>query len=526
MSKRRSWSSVVLAFATALVVGAVLGSVVQTQVNLLALTGIGVDIETGIWVRTTVEDLFKFGPVYLVMFGCSFLASQLVAVAITRVALPSWQRPVCAIAAAVGLWATFRLVDALAPPPTLIAATRDPGGTLAMLVTAAVAGWLFAGLAGPTPRRRPGGDTAAVVLAATAMLAAPGEPARAQSGQDYRLETLVSGLEHPWSVAFLPDGRMLVTERPGRLRIVSEEGELIPEPVAGVPEVFNQAQAGLFEVLPAPDFAQTGLLYLSYACGSADANHTCLARGRLEDDALEAVEEIFRATPAKVGAAHYGGRMAWLSDGALLLTLGDGFDYREEAQRLTSHIGTIVRLNGDGLVPDDNPFADHPDALAEIFSFGHRNVQGLVYDEQNDQVITHEHGPRGGDEINRIKAGSNYGWPVATHGLDYTWARVSPYTDYPGTVQPLLHWTPSIAPSGMTLYDGERFPRWQGSLLVGGLVTRAVHRVELGQNGATDKERLFTELEARIRDVRTGPDGAVYLLTDSSEGRLVRVTPR
>lgn len=526
MSKQRSWSGVVLAFATALVVGALLGSLVQTQVNLLALKDIGVDIETGAWVRTTVEDLFKFGPVYLVMFGCSFLASQLVAVAITRSALRSWRQPVCAIAAAVGLWATFRLVDALAPPPTLIAATRGPGGTLAMLLTAAAAGWLFAGMAGLALPGRPGGSTAAVLLAMAIVLAAPGDQARAQSGQDYRLETLVSGLEHPWSVAFLPDGRMLVTERPGRLRMVSEKGALMPEPVDGVPEVFNQAQAGLFEVLPAPDFAQTGLLYLSYACGSVEANHTCLARGRLEDGALEAVEEIFRAVPAKAGAAHYGGRMAWLPDGTLLLTLGDGFDYREEAQRLTSHIGTIVRLNGDGSVPGDNPFADQPDALAEIFSYGHRNVQGLVYDRRNDQVIIHEHGPRGGDEINRIEPGSNYGWPVATHGLDYTWARVSPFTDYPGTVQPLLHWTPSIAPSGMTLYDGDRFPRWQGSLLVGGLVTRAVHRVELSRNGATDRERLFTELEARVRDVRTGPDGAVYLLTDSPEGRLIRVTPR
>ncbi|MFW5824525.1 MAG: PQQ-dependent sugar dehydrogenase [Marinobacter sp.] len=524
MSSRPSWSRVVLAFAIALVAGAALGSVVQTQVNLLALRGLGVAIGGGAWLRTTVEDLFKFGPVYLVMFGCGFLLSQLAAVGVTRHRLRSWRRPVCAVAAALGLLATFRLVDALAPPPTLIAATRDPGGTLAMLLTAAVAGWLFASLTSPEPRQKlPLGAAVALVLATA--LASPADQAQAQSTANYHLETVVSGLEHPWSLAFLPDGRMLVTERPGRLRIVSENGELEPEPVAGVPEVFNQAQAGLFEVLPAPDFEDSGLLYLSYACGSPAANHTCLARGRLERGALHEVEELFRTRPAKAGAAHYGGRMAWLADGTLLLTLGDGFDYREEAQRLSSHIGTIVRLNHDGSVPDDNPFVSEPDALPEIYSYGHRNVQGLVHVAGNNQVIIHEHGPRGGDEINRIEPGNNYGWPVATHGLDYTWARVSPYTDYPGTVQPLLHWTPSIAPSGMTLYDGERFPDWRGSLLVGGLVTRAVHRIELGADGATERERLFTELEARIRDLRTGPDGAVYLLTDSPEGRLVRVIP-
>lgn len=352
------------------------------------------------------------------------------------------------------------------------------------------------------------------------------EDVRAQSADAYQLNTVVAGLEHPWSLAFLPDGRMLVTERPGRLRIISPGGELVAEPVVGVPEVFNQAQAGLFEVLPAPDFADSQLIYLSYACGTLAANHTCLARGRLANGALEEVEELFRAMPAKVGAAHYGGRLAWLADGTLLLTLGDGFDYREEAQKLSSHIGTLVRLNSDGSVPSDNPFVNEPDARPEIFSYGHRNVQGLVHDDGSGQVMIHEHGPRGGDEINRIEAGKNYGWPVATYGLDYTWARITPFTGYPGTEQPLLYWTPSIAPSGMTLYDGERFPGWQGSLLVGGLVTRAVHRVEWGPDGATDKERLFTELKARIRDVLTGPEGAVYLLTDSPDGRLIRVMPR
>ncbi|MCK7545517.1 PQQ-dependent sugar dehydrogenase [Marinobacter bryozoorum] len=524
MSKRQTWSHIVLAFATALVIGAALGSIVQTQINLLALRGLGVEIGAGAWFATTLEDLAKFGPVYLVMFGVGFLLSQLVAMTLTRHKLHAWRRLVCSLAAVVGLWATFTLVDALAPPPTLIAATRSSGGMLAKLVTAAIAGWLFATMATESSgsNRKTGSATALLLIA---LLVAPSDQALAQSGPGYRLETVVSGLEHPWSLAFLPDGRMLVTERPGRLRIITADGELQPEPVAGVPEVFSEAQAGLFEVLPARNFPESGHIYLSYACGAAQANHTCLARGRLESGRLEDVDELFRASPAKVGAVHYGGRMAWLEDGTLLLTLGDGFDYREQAQRLDSHIGTIVRLNADGSAPEDNPFVDNPEALPEIFSYGHRNVQGLVVDKSSGQVFAHEHGPRGGDEINRIEGGKNYGWPVATHGLDYTWARVTPFTEYPGTEQPVLHWTPSIAPSGMTRYDGDQFPQWQGDLLVGGLVTRAAHRVEMDADGARERERLFEELGERIRDIRTGPDGAVYLLTDNADGRLVRVVP-
>ncbi|MFL1404403.1 PQQ-dependent sugar dehydrogenase [Marinobacter sp. M1N3S26] len=525
MSERTSWPRVILGFATALVVGAALGSVVQTQVNLIALLGLDVEIGIGTWLATTLEDLFKFGPVYLVMFGVSFLVSQIVAMVGTRFVLTSWRTSVCALAAAVGLWATFKLVDHLAPPPTLIAATRDVGGMLAMLASAAIAGWLFARMATGRSgaRRYPG---AAAVLALVTLLGFPDGEVRAETVDSYRVETVVSGLEHPWSLAFLPDGGMLVTERPGRLRRITPDGELDPEPVSGVPEVLTGGQAGLFDVSLAPDFEDSRGLYLSYACGTVQANHTCLARARLEGNDLRDLEEIFRARPAKVGTAHYGGRIAWLPDGTLVLSLGDGFDYREEAQRLSSHIGTLVRLRPDGTVPPDNPFVDDPDALPEIYSYGHRNVQGLVYDDAGERLIAHEHGPRGGDEINVIEPGANYGWPVATHGLDYTWARVTPYTEYPGTEPPRLHWTPSIAPSGMALYTDDRFPRWRGDLLVGGLVTRAVHRVEPGSGDATERERLFGEQGERIRDVRTGPDGSVYLLTDSPEGRLLRVTPQ
>jgi glucose/arabinose dehydrogenase len=279
-------------------------------------------------------------------------------------------------------------------------------------------------------------------------------------------------------------------------------------------------------VLLSPQFETNQQLYLSYACGTASANHACLARATLGDGRLEQVEEIFRVHPAKRGDAHYGGRLAWLPDDTLILTLGDGFDNREDAQRVNSHIGSIVRLNADGSVPDDNPFLAQADALPELYSIGHRNVQGLVYDAQRQQLFAHEHGPRGGDELNLIQPGNNYGWPIATGGLDYTWARVSPFTEYPGMQPPALEWTPSIAPSGMAVYRGELFPEWEGDLLVGALVNREVRRVRWQEDGsAEDIEGLFGELDARIRDVRVGPEGAVYLLTDSPQGKLVRVTP-
>ncbi|SFR75779.1 Glucose/arabinose dehydrogenase, beta-propeller fold [Marinobacter daqiaonensis] len=525
MEKRRPWSRIVLAFVVALVVGAALGSLVQTQINLYALQELGVRIPAGVRLQTTLEDLFLFGPVYLLIFGCGFLVSQLVAMAGTRYVLQRWRVTVCAIAAAVGLWATFKLVDAVAPAPTLFAATRTPMGMLAILVTAAVAGWLFASWPG-SRKSGPGAGTAplAVVLL-TGLALTPAQAPRAETADTLRTDTVAEGLEHPWSIAFLPGGGMLVTERAGRLRMISADGELLPEPVAGMPEIFVSGQAGLFEVSLAPEFASSGRVYLSYACGTLDANHTCLARARLQGMELTEVQEIFRARPAKRGAAHYGGRIAWLEDGTLVLSLGDGFDYREEAQKLTSHIGTLVRLRQDGAVPADNPFVNQPDALPEIYSYGHRNVQGMVYDEDTHRLIVHEHGPRGGDEINIVRPGQNYGWPIATHGLNYTWAHVSPYTRYPGTLPPLLQWTPSIAPSGMTLYRGELFPHWQGDLLVGALAARQVHRVTLDGGEAREAEVMLGELNERIRDVRTGPDGAVYLLTDSAEGRVLRLTP-
>lgn len=521
-----NWWKAGKAFIVALVVGTVLGSLVQTQFNLQALEALGVEISMETRLETSVQDLVNFAPLYAILFGLSFLFSQGLAFLIVRWTgklSRFWLYP---LAAAVGLWATLEIVNALAPMPTLIAATRGAGGLLTMLVTAAIAGWLFARLVSGGARQ--GGRHSAMsvtVLAMAVGLALPGHDAVADESPGYEIETLAQGLVHPWSLAFLPDGRILVTERPGRLRLITAEGELLPDALKGVPEVFASAQAGLFDVLPARDFQRSRAIYLSYACGTLQANHTCLARGELGEEGLDNVTEIFRVQPAKEGNAHYGGRLAWLPDNTLVLTLGDGFDYREQAQRRENHIGSIVRLNPDGSVPADNPFAGSDRYQGEIYSYGHRNVQGLVYDSEQDRLIAHEHGPRGGDEINVIRPGANYGWPITTHGLDYTGVRVTPFKERAGIKPPVLHWTPSIAPSGMAIVRGDLFPQWQGDLLVGGLVTRQVHRVRLENGQATELGALFGEVGERIRDVRTGPDGAVYLLTDSVDGRVLRITP-
>ncbi len=355
-------------------------------------------------------------------------------------------------------------------------------------------------------------------------------PSVSASSAAYRIETVATGLEHPWSLAFLPDGRMLVTERPGRLRVIEPGADgrlqLRSDPVAGVPPVLSQGQSGLFEVLPDPDFARNRRILLSYAHGQPQANHLQVASARLEGAALQDVRPIFTSQPAKTETQHFGGRMAWLADGTLLLGMGDGNLERTDAQRLHTHLGKFMRIRADGSVPADNPFVNRAGVRPEIWSLGHRNPQGVVV--VGGVAYAHEHGARGGDELNRIRPGANYGWPAVTGGIDYTYARVTPFRTLPGMEAPLLEWTPSIAPAGLTWYDNPLFPAWRGSLFVAALKERSVRRVpmpDLQKGPSGEEEVLFRELGERIRDVRAGPDGALWLLTDSPQGRVLRVVP-
>ncbi len=336
------------------------------------------------------------------------------------------------------------------------------------------------------------------------------------------VEIIAENLDHPWSLAFLPDGRLLVTERSGNLRIV-DQGQ-VSEPLANVPAVYAKSQGGLMDVVLHPDHANNGWIYLTLAHGSAKANATRLIRARLEGNALVDVEVLFTAQPFKDTPVHYGGRLAFLPDNSLLLSVGDGFDYREQAQLLDNHFGKIVRLLDDGKVPPDNPFIDGVGNLPEIWSYGHRNPQAIIVHAERDVVFAHEHGPDGGDEINVIVPGRNYGWPITTHGRDYSGAAISPFTELHGTVDPMLHWTPSIAPAGMALVQGDKYPKWQGNLMVAALKARELRRVTIDSE-TIEQQSLLTDLGERIRDVRTGPDGYLYVLTDNSNGRILKLIP-
>jgi aldose sugar dehydrogenase len=335
------------------------------------------------------------------------------------------------------------------------------------------------------------------------------------------VETIASGLDHPWAIGFLPDGRMLVTERPGALRIVGSD-HTVSEPLSGVPEVFAQGQGGLLDVAVDPDFETSRLVYLTYAEPGQGGASTAAARGRLGADGLEDVEVIFRQQPKLGGGAHFGSRLALHGDGTVFITLGERFQF-DPAQDLSNHLGAIVRLNRDGSVPGDNPFVDHDGARPEIWSYGHRNVQGAALHPDTGLLWVHEHGPRGGDELNVARAGENYGWPLVSWGEHYDGRPIPDPPERPQFAGSVHHWIPSIAPSGMTFYTGDLFPEWHGNVLLGALVAQSVVRLELDGQNVAHEERIG--LGARVRDVRQGPDGAIYVVTDESDGRILRLTP-
>lgn len=342
---------------------------------------------------------------------------------------------------------------------------------------------------------------------------------------DFIIETVAGGLEYPWSIAFLPGGEYLVTEREGRLRVIDENG-LREAPVTGLPEdLLVERQGGLLDVALAPDFASSRTIYFSYAEGTAEANNTALARAQLSADltALENVEDIFHVNFEKARGFHFGGRILFNPDGTLFLTLGDGGGYQDEAQNPENHLGAVVRLNLDGSIPGDNPVIEN--GAPGVYSFGHRNAQGIARNPVTGSIWEIEHGARGGDEINILAAGDNYGWPVITYGINYNGTIISEERAREGMIQPVWYWNPSIAPSGMAFYTGDAFEHWQGDLFVSALAGSKVERLELDSDRVISVEPLLEDMGQRFRDVRTGPDGALYLLTDDFEGSVLRLVP-
>jgi glucose/arabinose dehydrogenase len=363
----------------------------------------------------------------------------------------------------------------------------------------------------------------AALLVVIAPLSTAGEIAKIEAGS-VRVHIVARGLEHPWGLAFLPDGRMLVTERPGRLRIVEHDGSVSP-PLSGLPEIAAHGQGGLLDVALHPGFEDNGLIYLTYAAKGRSGVGTEVARGRLEGNALVATEVIFRAMPKGRGGRHFGSRLVFQPDGSLYVTLGDRGE-RPRAQRLDDHAGSVIRIDEKGGVPPDNPFVGRRDVKPEIFSYGNRNVQGAATHPVTGELWAHEHGPQGGDELNVIRAGVNYGWPVITYGVNYgLGTRIGEGTHKEGMAQPLHHWIPSIAPSGMAFYTADRFPEWQGNLFIGSLKFRQLVRLELRGERVIHEERMLKDVLGRIRDVRQGPDGYLYLLVDDPDGVIARLEP-
>lgn len=341
----------------------------------------------------------------------------------------------------------------------------------------------------------------------------------------FRLATLVTGLDNPWSVAFLPDGRMLVTERAGRLRLVGSDFRLDPKPIEGLPESLERGQGGLFDVVLHPQYAQNGWVYWAYNAPGPDGWGTALARGKIQGQRMTSVQVLFSMLPKTRSSQHFGGRIVFDKSGMLYLTFGDRGD-KDRAQKLDDHAGSVIRLHDDGRVPADNPFVNQAGALPEKWTLGNRNMQGAALHPQTGELWTHEHGPQGGDEVNVMRPGLNYGWPVITYGVNYgLGTRIGEGQAKPGMVQPLYKWVPSIAPSGMAFVNGSQFPQWQGDLLVGALRGQMLVRLVLDGEKVMREERLLQGRAGRIRDVRMGPDGLVYLLSDGSDGALMRLEP-
>ena len=370
------------------------------------------------------------------------------------------------------------------------------------------------------------------LLGVVALACAPDGAATAQqtfnsSAGPVTVETVAGGLVHPWGLQFLPDGRMLVTERPGRMRLVTRDGKLSP-PLAGLPPVFASGQGGMLDVALDRDFARNATIYFCFADPHEGGGRTAMARAKLDADEtprLTDVKVIFRQVGPPSSGNHYGCRIVQTPDNNLFLAAGEHYSTRDQAQNLSNHLGKIIRITPDGTAPKDNPFVGRRGALPEIWSYGHRNPQGLSLNPATGRLWEQEHGPKGGDEVNVIEKGKNYGWPVIGYGVDCSGAKIHESTHKPGMEQPLKYWVPEIAPSGMAFYTGNLFPAWKGNIFIGGLMSRMLVRLETEGEKVTKEERLLLDLRERIRDVRQGPDGALYLLTDNNAGRILRIAP-
>ncbi len=355
--------------------------------------------------------------------------------------------------------------------------------------------------------------------------------AEVPEAEGWRVERVVEGLAHPWAIAWLPDGAALITERPGRLRLL-RDGALVDEPIAGLPKVLSYGQGGLLDIALHPDFERNHWVYLTLAIGTAEANRTALARGRWDGERLQETAILFAAADPKSDGQHFGSRLLWLPDGSLLMSIGDGGNppisfkgepIREQAQRLETHFGKVLRLTEDGHPHPGNPFIARPGARPEIYSYGHRNIQGLALDPATGRVWANEHGARGGDELNLIEPGQNYGWPRVTYSREYWGPKISDETSREGVREPLIQWTPSKAPSGLLVYRGDRYPGWHGNLFSGALVFGQVRRILLDGTRVVGEQKLT--IGQRVRDIRQGPDGWLYILTDAPNGALLRILP-
>jgi len=520
-----------LALGAATVATAVLASVIQTQINLATVSRLGAQVDSATRFAVTFEDLARFGPVMAGIALAALVLALPLAARLGRSLTPRPRTALLALTGAIGLWVAFLVIGRFSPMPALVAATGTAGGLAAVCLSGLAGGVVYGTLArrdqGSRSTLRTGMVLAVLMVAPVLSFIAVAPPGAGDivrvDPSSYRVQTVASGLDRPWSLAFLPDGRMLVTERAGRLLVVAADGTRSVIVTGGLPPVLRSGGAELMSLAVDPDFARTGWLFMTMGHGEAGANGTRLVRARLDGERPVDVRTLFDAT-VKSSAGNNGGALAFLPDGTLVMSVGDG-ERRDQAQAPGSHLGKLVRLDREGRVPDDNPYRGHTGAAPELFTIGHRNPQGLAFDAAHNVLLLTEHGPRGGDEINLIEAGSNYGWPLVNGGIDYSFARVTPFAKLDGFAAPLLEWTPSIAPAGLAIYDGALFDGWRGDLLVPALKERGLRRVQREDGRIVGQQVLLGELGERLRDVKVASDGAVLVLTDGIDAKLLRVTP-